>query len=52
MACVCFSASIWLMIADYLTGSKLDIKDFRKEYVNKILKEWDKRKISNIISNM
>jgi hypothetical protein len=40
------------MIADYLTGSKLDIKDFRKEYVNKILKEWDKRKISNIISNM
>jgi len=27
------------MIADYLTGSKLDVKDFRKEYVNKILKE-------------
>ncbi len=42
MACVCFAASIWLKLADVLSGSKLDVKDFRKEYVNKVLKEeWE-----------
>ena len=39
MACVCFAASILLKLADLLSGSKLDVKDFRKEYVNKVLKE-------------
>jgi hypothetical protein len=39
MACVCFAASIWMKLADSLTGGKLDVKDFRKEYVNKVLKE-------------
>lgn len=41
IACLCFSASIWLKAADYLTGDKLDVRDFRKEYVNKVLKERD-----------
>jgi hypothetical protein len=30
MACLCFAASIWLKVADMLTGGKLDVKDFRK----------------------
>jgi hypothetical protein len=39
MACLCFASSIWLKTADLLTGNRLDVRDFRKEYVNKVLRE-------------
>jgi len=41
MACVCFAASLWLKGVDLVTGNKLDVRNFRKEYVNKVLKERD-----------
>jgi hypothetical protein len=39
ISCLCAGISIILKGVDLTTGNKLDIKDFRREYLKKVLGE-------------
>lgn len=39
ISCLCVGVSIILKGIDMTSGCKLDVKDFRKQYLQKILKE-------------
>jgi len=39
VSCLLLGASFMLKSIDLTSGSKIDVKDFRKQYIQKVLKE-------------